>query len=386
MKKICFITSSRADYGLLYPLLKKIKSNPRLQLSIVVTGSHLSKEYGSTYKEIIKDAFTISKKVTINLDDNSNQGIARAMGQVLDTMPSVLKSLKPELVIVLGDRFEIFASVCAAYILKIPIAHIAGGETTEGAYDEAFRHSITKMSQLHFTSTEVYRKRVIQLGEQPNRVYNVGSLSADSIKLLKLMNKDDIENKYKIKFKKYNYLITYHPTTLDTNTFKNFDNLLNVLSKMTDSLLIFTKSNCDTGGRSINRKIDQFVANHQENTCSFTSCGSLFYLSLMSHVDAVVGNSSSGIVEAPLLKIPTINIGNRQKGRLRTRSIIDCLPDINSIKSSIDTTRSKEFKKNIQNMKCPYGDGNTARKIDTIISQTGAIDIHKRYYDIDYTL
>jgi GDP/UDP-N,N'-diacetylbacillosamine 2-epimerase (hydrolysing) len=320
-RKVCIFTGTRAEYGLLKPLMDEIKSDPDLELQIVASCMHLSPEFGLTYKEIEKDGFNIDEKVEMLLSSDTPSGIVKSMGLGMIGYTDALNRLKPDITVVLGDRFEALAFAIASFVNRIPIAHLYGGEATEGLIDEGIRHSITKLSYLHFTSTEEYRKRVIQLGEEPERVFNVGALGIDNIKKMKLLNKDEIESKLGIKFKSKNLLITYHPVTLKKDeSEKEFKALLNVLREMEDTLFIFTKPNADTEGRRIIKLIEEFVKENNDKAIVFTSLGQLNYLSIMKYVDAVVGNSSSGIIEAPSLKVPTINIGDRQKGRIKLKA------------------------------------------------------------------
>jgi UDP-hydrolysing UDP-N-acetyl-D-glucosamine 2-epimerase len=385
-RKVCIFTGTRAEYGLLKPLMDEIKSDPDLELQIVASCMHLSPEFGLTYKEIEKDGFNIDEKVEMLLSSDTPSGIVKSMGLGMIGYTDALNRLKPDITVVLGDRFEVLAFAIASFVNRIPIAHLYGGEITEGAIDDAFRHSITKLSYLHFTSTEEYRKRVIQLGEEPERVFNVGALGVDNIKKMKLLNKDEIESKLGIKFKSKNLLITYHPVTLKKDeSEKEFKALLNVLREMEDTLFIFTKPNADTEGRKIIKLIEEFVKENNHKAIVFTSLGQLNYLSIMQYVDAVVGNSSSGIIESPSLKVPTINIGDRQKGRIRAKSIIDCKGTEEDIKRALDIIYDKKFKETIKNISNPYGDGDSAKKIKNILKHS-EISIIKKFYEINFEI
>jgi UDP-hydrolysing UDP-N-acetyl-D-glucosamine 2-epimerase len=386
-RKICIFTGTRAEYGLLKPLMDEIKSDPDLELQIVASCMHLSPEFGLTYQEIEKDGFKIDEKVEMLLSSDTPSGIVKSMGLGMIGYTDALNRLKPDITVVLGDRFEALAFAIASYVNRIPIAHLYGGEATEGAIDDAFRHSITKLSYLHFTSTEEYRKRVIQLGEEPERVFNVGALGIDNIKKMKLLNKDEIESKLGIKFKSKNLLITYHPVTLKKDeSEKEFKALLNVLRGMEDTLFIFTKPNADTEGRRIIKLIEEFVKENKDKAIAFTSLGQLNYLSIMQYVDAVVGNSSSGIIEAPSLKVPTINIGDRQKGRIKAKSIIDCKGTEEDIKRALDIIYDKNFRENLQNIDNPYGDGNSAVRIKEILKTYKINSIEKSFYKINFNI
>ena len=385
-RKVCIFTGTRAEYGLLKPLMDEIKSDPDLELQIVASCMHLSPEFGLTYQEIEKDGFNIDEKVEMLLSSDTPSGIVKSMGVGMIGYTDALNRLKPDITVVLGDRFEALAFAIASFVNRIPIAHLYGGEITEGAIDDAFRHSITKLSYLHFTSTEEYRKRVIQLGEEPERVFNVGALGIDNIKKMKLLNKDEIESELGIKFKSKNLLITYHPVTLKKDeSEKEFKTLLNILREMEDTLFIFTKPNADTEGRKIINLIEEFVKENSGKAVVFTSLGQLKYLSIMQYVDAVVGNSSSGIIEAPSLKVPTINIGDRQKGRIRAKSVIDCKGTEEDIKKAFDAICDKKFKETLKKISNPYGDGNSARKIKNILKHD-KISIIKKFYEINFEI
>ena len=386
-KKTCVFTGSRAEYGLLKPLMRTIQKNREFQLQVFVSGMHLSKEFGFTYKEIEKDGFSIDEKVEILLSSDTPVGISKSIGLGLISYSETLTRLDPYHIIILGDRFEALACAIASTIARIPIIHIHGGEVTEGAIDEAFRHSITKMSHLHFTSTEEYKKRVIQLGEDPGRVFNVGALGIDNINNTKLLSKKDLEKELKFRFDKHNLLITMHPATLEKGTSKNqFENLLKILKEQKDTHIIFTKANADTDGRVINQLIDDFVKKNGSKAVSFTSMGQLRYLSTMQFVDAVVGNSSSGIIEAPGFKIGTINIGDRQKGRIKAESVIDCKPDKNDIDRAINRLYSKDFQQSLKSAAVnPYGDGNAAGKIINVLKNIDIRNILKKtFYTINF--
>jgi len=363
MKKICVVTGTRAEYGLLYWLMKKIQADVELELQLIVTGMHLSPEFGLTYLEIEKE-FKISKKVEMLLSSDTAVGISKSVGLAQIGFADAYNELKPDLLVVLGDRYEIFSAVSTAMIARIPIAHLHGGETTEGAFDEAIRHSITKMSHIHFTAADEYKNRVIQLGEQPNRVFNVGGLGIENIVKLKLLSKTDFEKSINFKLATKNILVTFHPVTLEGSTSKNqFQELLDALDTLENTHIIFTKANSDTGGRIVNNMIDEYVAKNKFKAVCFTSLGQLRYLSALQYVDAMVGNSSSGLAEAPSFKIGTINIGDRQKGRIKADSIIDSLPNKESILQAFDYLYSDNFKKKLTEVKNPYGDGCASKKI-----------------------
>jgi len=383
-RKVCVVTGSRAEYGLLKPLLAEIKNDGEMELQLIVTGMHLSSEFGLTFRDAEKDGFLIKEKIDILLDSDTPVGIARSMGLALKSFAEGYERLQPDCVVVLGDRFELFGVVAAALVSRIPVVHIHGGELTEGVFDDAIRHSITKMSHLHFTSTEEYRKRVIQLGEDPKRVFNVGALGIDNVKRLTLVPKEELEKEWVFTFAKHNILVTFHPVTLEDNTAQEqFRNVLDVMDGIPDMHIIFTKANADPGGKTINGMIDEYVSRNSRKAVAVTSMGTAKYLSTMKLVDAVVGNSSSGIIEAPSFRVPTVNIGDRQKGRVRAKSVIDCEPTKKGIKRAIERLYSEEFQKSLENVVNPYGDGNTAKRIKGILKSNDLTGIVKKsFYDM----
>ena len=383
-RKICVVTGTRAEYGLLRWLMDGINKSTKLDLQIVATGMHLSPEFGLTYQEVKNDGFKIDKKIEMLLSADTPSSISKSTGIGLIGFADAFYELNPDIVIVLGDRYEVLAASLAAMFENIPIAHIHGGETTAGAFDEAMRHSITKMSWWHFVAADEYEKRVIQLGENPGRVFNVGGLGVDAIKKTNLLSKDELMIKTGIKFGKKNLLITYHPVTLENKTSQqDFKSLLDVLSEIKDIYLIFTMPNADSDGWVIKKMINDFVFNQSERSISFTSMGSLNYLSTLQYIDGVIGNSSSGLAEAPTFKIGTINIGDRQKGRLKAESIIDCEPTKKSIKLAIDKLYGHKFQKDIHSVQNPYGDGDAIEKIMSILSNKPIPeDMKKDFYDL----
>lgn len=385
IKKICVVSGSRSEYGLLYWLLKEINLNSKFKLQFIVTGSHLSKEFGETYKQIKLDGFKIDKKIEILKFGNTNLGISESIGFGIIQIAKSLKKLNPDILVILGDRYEILASAIAALINKIPIAHIHGGEITEGAFDDSIRHSITKMSHLHFTSLEVYRRRIIQLGENPNLVFNVGAIGMDVINKKILLNRKSIEKKINFKFKHKNILVTYHPATLEKNdTKKKFMNILKVLKKYPNVGIIFTKSNADPEGLLINKLIDKFVNENKNSICLY-SLGQTLYHSTLNQVDAAVGNSSSGIIEVPSYNIGTVNIGDRQKGREKPESVIDSDYSLVNLKKSIDYVLSDDLKYKIANYRNPYQRKNVSKNILKIISRNINKGLtQKKFYDYDF--
>ncbi|AEF17898.1 UDP-N-acetyl-D-glucosamine 2-epimerase, UDP-hydrolysing [Thermoanaerobacterium xylanolyticum LX-11] len=385
MKKIAVVTGTRAEYGLLYPLLKRIKETNLFDLQIIVTGMHLSPEFGLTFKEIIDDGFKINEKIEMLLSSDSEIGITKSIGLGIIGFADALNRLRPDIVILLGDRFETFAAAVACLVAKIPIAHLYGGELTEGLIDDAIRHSITKMSTYHFTSTEIYKNRVIQLGENPERVFNVGALGIDNIENIKLLSREDLQEELSFKLGEVNILVTYHPVTLENNTSQaQFIELLKALDSFENIKIIFTKPNADTDGRIISMLIDKYVKTNSDRAVSFTSLGRLKYLSLMKNVDVVLGNSSSGIIEAPTFKKPTVNIGDRQKGRIKAKSVIDCEANSEKIVLALKKALSTEFKKLCETIDNPYGDGKSSERIINILKKIldTNISIKKTFYDM----
>ena len=385
MRKICVITGTRAEFGLLRPLIALIAKDEELQLQLIATGMHLSPEFGYTLDEIITAGFVVDKKVECLLSSDTSVGVSKTIALAISGFADAFEVLQPDLVVVLGDRTEILGAVIAAGMANIPIAHLHGGETTEGAYDEAIRHSITKFSHLHFTSTEAYRKRVIQLGEQPEMVFNVGAIGLDAVKKLKLLNKEEFENSIGFKLKKRNVLITYHPVTLEKEApIQTFENILQALDELSETGLIFTHANSDKNGRVINKMITEYVDIHKEKAVAFKSLGQLRYLSALQFVDFVIGNSSSGILEVPAFYIPTINIGDRQKGRIYNESVINSNNSLEDIEKSITFALDKQFRKTIQQQEMLYGNGTAAEKILKVIKEHPGIPLKKSFYDISY--
>ncbi|MGI2201456.1 UDP-N-acetylglucosamine 2-epimerase [Shewanella baltica] len=381
------VTATRAEYGLLKCLLEDIQKDPCLELQLISTGSHLSPEFGLTNIQILDDGFYVNKKIEILLSSDTPIGVNKSMGLAQISFAEAFDELKPEIVVVLGDRYELLPIVSAANISRIPVAHLSGGELTEGAIDELVRHAITKLSQLHFTAMDEYSNRVIQMGEQPERVFTVGEVGLDNLLRLPLMSREDFENSIACKLKKRNLLFTYHPETTQnlTKIENDFCEILKALSTQDDTLIIFTKANADVGGRLINKMIDVFVLEHPENAIVFTSLGQLRYLSALQYMDAVVGNSSSGIVEAPSFKLATINIGNRQKGRVRADSTIDVSADAIEIVSALNKIQSPLFRASLAKVVNPYGQGNSTKKVVDALKSVDLDSLKiKTFYDVKY--
>jgi UDP-N-acetylglucosamine 2-epimerase (non-hydrolysing)/GDP/UDP-N,N'-diacetylbacillosamine 2-epimerase (hydrolysing) len=380
MRKICVVTGSRAEYGLLSGLMAAIKVDKDLKLQVIATNMHLSPEFGLTYREIEKDGFRIDKKVEMLLSSDTSNGTTKSVGLGTIGFADAFEDLRPDIVTILGDRYEMLSAVSAATLYKIPIAHLYGGEITEGAYDNGIRHAITKLSHLHFTSTEEYRKRVIQMGEQPIYVYNVGALGIENIKNIAPLSKVELEQSLGFSMGGKCLLVTYHPVTLENHTALNqIDNILRALDSFKDYNIIFTYPNSDTDGRVIIECINNFVAANSKRAIAIPSLGVKRYLSALRYVRAVVGNSSSGIVEVPSFGIPTVNIGDRQKGRLAAASVINCGTTVDDIKQAISETLSM----NCNNISNPYEKSNCASEILKVLKFVDLDEIiKKKFYDI----
>lgn len=380
-RKVCVITSTRADYGLLSRLMGLIRSESAFALQVIATGMHLSPEFGLTYQEIEQDGFTIDAKVEMLLSSDTPVGIAKSIGLGVIGFADAFHWLQPDIVILLGDRYEILAAAQAALVARIPVAHIAGGDTTEGAIDESIRHAITKMSHVHFVTNTLAAGRLRQMGENPAHIYNVGSPGVDRIKHLKLLGREELENGLDFKFRARNLLITFHPATLDMQpAAEQFQELLKALAGIgPDVGMIFTYPNADTGGRALIRMIEEFTAVHK-NARGYVSLGQRHYLSVMAQVDAVVGNSSSGLYEAPSLQKPTVNIGDRQKGRLQAASIINCPPESPRIIVAI----KEAFHKDCSGVVNPYGDGNASARILAVLKHIPDYRqlLQKHFYEV----
>lgn len=387
MSSIAVLTATRAEYGLLRPVISQLISKG-IDTRILVTGMHLSPAFGMTVSEIIDDGFDIDVKIPILLDSDSSAGISKTMALALAGFADYFEQRRPDALLVLGDRYETLAVCCAALNAQVPIFHLHGGETTEGAIDEAIRHSITKMSYLHFTSTEAYRKRVIQLGESPNRVFNVGAIGVENALNLDLMNHEQLEKSLNTQIPQPYAVMTYHPVTLDNSDPVNkLKEVLKAIAAHPEISFIATKANADAGGRAINEALEDF-SRHNNNFMLFESLGSLRYLSALSHAVFVFGNSSSGLLEAPAFHIPTINIGDRQRGRVFPESVINCEENAEAINKAIERAMDCEFRSQLRDMKNPYGQGGSSRQIVDVVVDTlkHPIDLKKKFYDVDFSL
>ena len=383
MRKICFVTGTRAEYGLLSRLMRLVKEDAELQLQVVATNMHLMPEYGETYKEIEKDGFVIDKKVYMHKPSDDAHGIVASMAEEMIGMNDALSDLAPDILVLLGDRYEVLVAAQVALIHRIPIAHIHGGEVTEGAFDDAIRHSVTKMSSLHFTSCEEYRHRVIQMGEQPSRVFNVGSLGVENIKQVPLMKKEELEKSLGFAINDKTILVTYHPITLGGNPAKDIQEFLEALETFKDLKIIFTMPNSDTGRDAIADAIKKYVACHKKTAKSFSSLGIKRYLSALQYMKAVVGNSSSGIIEVPSFGIPTLNIGDRQKGRLASKSVINCGTSKEAIIQGLTLCLSTKIQEAAKTYKNPYAKPNTASLIYRGLKNVELIGLNlKTFYDL----
>lgn len=385
MKKVCVVTGTRAEYGLLRPVMKRLYRDDTVTMQLVATGMHLSSEFGMTYREIEEDGFPIHSKIEMLMSSDTQAGITKSMGVALLGFADYFAANRPDIVVLLGDRYETFAVAEAAMIARIPIAHIGGGEKTEGAMDEAIRHSISKMSHLHFTATEEYRKRVIQLGENPENVYYVGSLGIENIRTIQMFAKEEMERLLDFSFSRPTVMVTYHPVTLEYMTSRiQFQNLLEVLDRHSELSVIFTKANSDTDGRIINKMIDDYAAEHTDRCRAYASLGQKRYLSALQFCCAVMGNSSSGMIEVPSFGIPTVNIGDRQKGRMAADSVITCGNGVEDIEKALTYAMSDAFKIKCKTVKNPYEKAGTSETIVNRIKEAlrKGISLKKEFYDI----
>lgn len=387
MKTICVVTSTRADYGIFKPLLTKIQADNAYRLHIVATGMHLAREFGETYQEIEKDGFAIHKKIDILVASDTDSGVSKTMGLTALGFADYFEEHRPDLLLLLGDRYEIMTVATCATAFKIPIAHLHGGEITEGAIDDAYRHSISKMSFLHFTSCEEYRKRVIQLGESPDCVFNVGALGVENSMKAPLLSLSDLGSNIDFPLAEKEYFsVTFHPVTMEQDTAeKQVKELLAALDQFPAYRFVISKANSDAGGRKINALLDQYVV-QKPNVLVVTSLGMQRYLSLLKYAAGMIGNSSSGIIEGPASKIPTINIGDRQKGRVQADSILNCEPVKEDIVRTIQTALSDEVQNRAKNTRNPYGNGDTSNQIMQILKQYFQSPLRptKQFYDIEF--
>ena len=383
-RKICIVTGSRAEYGLLYWLMKEIETDPELQLQIIATGMHLSPEFGLTYHEIEADGFSIDSRVEMLLSSDTPAGIAKSMGLGSIGFADALERLQPDILVLLGDRFELLPAAQAALVARIPIAHIHGGESTEGAIDEAVRHAITKMAHWHFVAAEPYRKRVIQMGEAPERVFNLGAPGLDHLANLRWLDRAELENALNKPLRAPLFLVTYHPATLDSESpVTAIEQLLAALDQFPEATVIFTHANADTGGRVLIERIDGWTNQHADRARAFISLGQQRYLSLMREADVVIGNSSSGLIEAPALKKATVNIGSRQKGRLKASSVIDAAGKQADIVAAIKKSLSQDFRVTLAETVSLYGSGKVSERIKGILKST-PLDDRKSFFDLEH--
>lgn len=388
MPKICVVTGTRAEYGLLYWLMKEIQHEPNMALQVVVTGAHLAPDFGLTYRLIEEDGFVIQEKIDMLLSSDSAVGAVKSLGLATICLADAFARLQPDIIVILGDRYEMLAVAQTAMLMQIPLAHLHGGEITEGAVDDVIRHAITKLSHVHFTATEEYRARVIQLGEAPGRVYNVGALGLDAVKNIVLLSEKELEKDLKFVFREHNLLVTYHPETLlsDRENMKALENLLAAIEAFPQAGVIITGANADVCGNKFNQRLQAFAEQHAQRVVFRMSLGQQRYFSALQCSDLVVGNSSSGIIEAPFFLKPTVNIGNRQNGRIRTRTIIDCTAETTAITEAMGTALSPAFLQRIAGLdgNSPYGDGTSAKKIAAILNNISNYRdlLQKNFYDL----
>lgn len=381
MRKICVVTGTRAEYGLLSRLMRLIEESPDCQLQVIATNMHLLPEYGNTYREIEQDGFRMAAKVPMKKPTDDAFGVITSMAEEMNGMNEALRRLSPDMVLILGDRYEMLVVAIVAMLQRIPIAHLHGGEISEGAVDDSIRHSITKISSLHFTSTEEYRKRVIQLGEQPERVFYVGSLGVENLKLVPLMSKQDLEDSLNFTFDENTILVTYHPVTLGNRSPKDeISDFLLALDAFPALKVLFTMPNSDQGGEMIRQAIEDYCSRNSERCRCYSSLGLRRYLSALRYVTAVAGNSSSGLLEVPSAHIPTLNIGERQKGRTHGESVFDCGSDTNSIIAGLNMVLSEEFREIAYKAVNPYEKKDTAQSVFDIISTYPLDKLHQKSF------
>lgn len=383
-KTICFFTGTRAEYGLLRPLMKAVASTPGAVLKTIVTGTHLAESSGATWREIAADGLPIDERVEVLLDSGTDEGISTSIGLGVMRYTEALKRLAPDMLVILGDRFEAIAAAIAATVCKVPIVHIHGGELTLGAVDDAFRHAITKMSHLHFTSTEAYRQRVIQLGEDPSRVHNVGALGVENIRTLPLLDRAEVERRLDLAAGQRYFLVTFHPATLDRQAPElQLKALLEALEAFPDQLIVFTGANADAGGAGLNRLLADHSQKHAGRFRFSMSLGATLYLSAARAADAVVGNSSSGIIEVPSFGIPTIDIGSRQQGRIRSESVLTCATETEAIKAAIAEALTPAFRARAAAAVNPYEKaGTTGQIVETLMAWNDKDALHKPFHDL----
>jgi len=383
-RRICIVTGTRADYGLLYGLMREVQADPDLRLQLVVTGMHLSPRFGETVEEIEEDGFEIDARVEMLLSSDTGVGTAKSIGLGVSGVADALDRLAPDVLVVLGDRFEMLAAAQAALVMRIPIAHIHGGETTEGAFDESIRHSLTKMAHYHFVVAEPYRRRVVQMGEPPDRVFTVGAPGLDQIRYTDLLDRTAFEESVDFELGDPTFLVTYHPATLgEVPPADAVQELLRALDRFDDARILFTKANADPQGRRINEVLESYCEG-RSGARLYESLGQQRYLSALQHVDGVVGNSSSGLIEAPAFDVPTVNVGPRQQGRLRGPSVIDCAERADAIAAAIETACSSAFRKKIAGAESPYGRGDTATTIAAHLKECPLDEsvLTKSFYDL----
>lgn len=389
LKKAAVVTATRAEYGILKNVIDKIKKSDQLELCLMVMGTHLVSEFGMTVKEIEQDGYPIAERIDVLLASDTPASVSKTMGLTMISFAEAFERQKPDCLVVLGDRYELLAVCSAAINAGIPIMHISGGETTQGAIDESVRHCITKMSYLHFPACETYRKRIIQLGEEPNRVYNFGDVGVEAVRLIPAMTKTELTQSIEFPLDKPYMSVTFHPVTLEAHAAKlQMQELLDALESFGDMKFVFTKANADAGGRKINEMIDAFVDEH-DNCAAFASLGIRRYINLLRFSEGIIGNSSSGIVEAPAIGIPTVNIGNRQKGRLQADSILNCAPKKDEIIKAVKESQSEEFRERARHTVNPYGDGSTSERIVQTITEylyQDKIHLEKKFYDVDFNI
>ena len=385
-RKVCVVTGGRADYDLLKLLMREIQKSRYFKLQVLATGSHFLAKFGSTYRQILRDGFRMDARVDMKPVGDSAVALGKAMSIGISGISRALEKLRPDLMICLGDRYEVLGAAIAATLVGVPIVHLHGGELTEGAYDDAFRHAITKMAHFHFVSTTAYRNRVIQMGEQPSRVFQVGALGVDNVLATPFISRKELEKNLRFRFQPTNLLVTFHPATLEPRKVKRQTQaLLQALQTLPKTGLIFTMPGADKGSTTIWKEICTFVKKHPHSK-AFRALGSRVYLSCMREADGVVGNSSSGLLEAPVLKKPVVNIGERQRGRLAPANVVSCPGNPIAIRRALTRILSKNFRHRCADLKNPFGSGSAAQRI---VARLRSFPDHsscqKRFYDLTKT-
>ncbi len=380
-RKICVVTGSRAEYGLLYWLLKEIDSDPDLELQLVVTGMHLSHEFGYSVERIKSDGFTVADQIEILLSSDTHVGMAKSTGLGVISFADSFRRLSPDIIVLFGDRFEIFSAAITANMMNIPIAHVHGGELSAGSIDDSMRHAITKLAHVHFPIADEYKRRILQMGEAEKNVFNCGAPGLDYLDHCQFKTRQELVAELGITFsEKNNFLITLHASTRDTRSpEKNIDQLISALANFPEATLFFTQANCDAGGEAINNYLREYCSKNK-NAYVFKELGIENYLSLAKQVDVIIGNSSSGLIEVPCLRKPTVNIGSRQLGRIKVTSVVDVELNEQEITQAIKLALSRDFQENISAMTIPFKQDKTSYRIKEILKKIALTGLCSKHF------